>query len=1053
MARRVSAFVVVALVALVAPGPASAIESAPAGRTERLTPREPHRKPREVRIPQPWENRRVHVKFVEGSMVRLREGRLVTVGDDDMTGVDRVFRRYRGLRPQRLFERPERTLTVERLRFQQRSLRVLADLNLWFRIAVPEDTDARAVLRDLNALSLVEVAYPEPDPSPPPIPDDLTGEQGYRNAAPDGIDAIFANAVPGGTGANVSIIDIEYSWNQIHEDLPATTLFANQTPLDPFSDNNHGTSVLGELAAVANSFGVTGLVHGATIGLTNANNMEDGYDLADSINIAATNLTAGDAILLEQQVAGANGGCGVSQVGCVAVEWVQAYYDAIVSATSAGIIVVEAAGNGSEDLDGSEYGSPFPDGRADSGAIIVGAGAAPGCTSPAHSRLGFSTFGSRVNLHGWGECVMTTGYGFHSASVAADPNQWYRGTFGGTSSASPIVTSAAAILSSVAQQQGDANGLTSTEARTMLAVGATPQDTSSDTGNIGPMPNLGAALAAYLPSADAGGPYVTPEGTDVLLNATGSSDPQGGPLTYQWDFDYDGLTFTVDAAGATPLYTDVGRDKTRTLAVRVTDVGGAQDIGTASLTVTNVAPSVSIGSNAPKDEGSLVTVTGTATDPGWEDPLSATIDWGPGPPEAVTVDAEEHVRPDGTLEISATHIYGDDGTFPVEVCGSDDDTATCQTIDVHIDNVAPTVTIDPAQVMQLEEGESLDVRATFTDPGWEDTYTPSLGTGHLDAPVAAGPDLLETTEGGPGSPDEGEVTATITYGDNGTYTVTLGVTDDDSGTDDASFNVQVDSVDPTAVIDTSGATDVNGTPTIISNAGSPVDLSARSEDPGSDDLLLTWDLDDGPPAPDFLRPSLVNAPLMDPFPSPTFQPRDETDDRTHAFGEACLYDVVFSSFDDDGGSASDTVAVVITGNSGRSRSAGYWGHQYGTKGKVELTPTQLECYLGITGHMSTVFDEERDASTIPAARAVLADSGPDMRDILDRQLLAAWLNFANGGVSYDEMVDTDGDGVPDTAFADAVAAAEAVRLDPGATRAELEAQKNILERINLMHGG
>ena len=35
---------------------------------------------------------------------------------------------------------------------------------------------------------------------------------------------------------------------------------------------------------------------------------------------------------------------------------------------------------------------------------------------------------------------------------------------------------------------------------------------------------------------------------------------------------------------------------------------------------------------------------------------------------------------------------------------------------------------------------------------------------------------------------------------------------------------------------------------------------------------------------------------------------------------------------------------------------------------------------------------------------------------LDRQLLTAWLNFANGAFEYGELVDTDGNGVGDTAF-------------------------------------
>ena len=71
----------------------------------------------------------------------------------------------------------------------------------------------------------------------------------------------------------------------------------------------------------------------------------------------------------------------------------------------------------------------------------------------------------------------------------------------------------------------------------------------------------------------------------------------------------------------------------------------------------------------------------------------------------------------------------------------------------------------------------------------------------------------------------------------------------------------------------------------------------------------------------------------------------------------------------------------------------------------------------------------------------------------DRQLLVAWLNHANGGIGLDELVDTDGDGIVDTPFANTVATAEAVRLDPTATRAAVLEQKDILEAINLRDGG
>src|SRR5262249_36556248 len=151
---------------------------------------------------------------------------------------------------------------------------------------------------------------------------------------------------------------------------------------------------------------------------------------------------AGDVILLEQQIPGPGG-----QSAPVAVEWDKANYNAIVIAVGNGIHVVEAAGNGYQNLDGSAYTHgngghhPFMPGM-DSGALLVGAGGAPGVlpAPPAlpddRSRLDFSNYGSRVDLQGWGELVVTTGYGdFYNAEGT---NLFYT-NFSGTSSASAIM--------------------------------------------------------------------------------------------------------------------------------------------------------------------------------------------------------------------------------------------------------------------------------------------------------------------------------------------------------------------------------------------------------------------------------------------------------------------------------------------------------------------------------------------------------------------------------------------------------------------------------------
>jgi hypothetical protein len=101
--------------------------------------------------------------------------------------------------------------------------------------------------------------------------------------------------------------------------------------------------------------------------------------------------------------------------------------------------------------------------------------------------------------------------------------------------------------------------------------------------------------------------------------------------------------------------------------------------------------------------------------------------------------------------------------------------------------------------------------------------------------------------------------------------------------------------------------------------------------------------------------------------------------------------------------------------------------------------------------MSTVFHEVTDASTPALARGVLdaSKTGGDALRILDRQLLAAWSNFANGSVGWTELVDVTGDGVVDMTFGDAMQQAEAVRLNPASTKSELLAAAEMIETINL----
>jgi hypothetical protein len=215
--------------------------------------------------------------------------------------------------------------------------------------------------------------------------------------------------------------------------------------------------------------------------------------------------------------------------------------------------------------------------------------------------------------------------------------------------------------------------------------------------------------------------------------------------------------------------------------VRVTDTAGATDTDSATVTVTNVAPSVNnLASDSPKPEGSPLTVTGTISDPGWLENLTATINWGDGSPVQTIGGTLENVRPDATLTFSVSHTYLDDNatdTYTATICGFDDDTSTCAPLAVTVFNVPPVVGAITAPTGPVQIGSPISTSATFTDAGVLDTHTAVWNWG--DSSTSAG-----TVSEASGS---GSVSGTHTYTSADLYTVTLTVTDDDGGSGSSVF--------------------------------------------------------------------------------------------------------------------------------------------------------------------------------------------------------------------------------------------------------------------------
>lgn len=100
-------------------------------------------------------------------------------------------------------------------------------------------------------------------------------------------------------------------------------------------------------------------------------------------------------------------------------------------------------------------------------------------------------------------------------------------------------------------------------------------------------------VASTPPTVASGGPYTVNEGALVTLRATASAAGGRTIAAYEWDFNYDGASFNVDATGNGIYFSAAAIDgpASRTIAVRVRDSAGeVSAISPATVTIANVAP-------------------------------------------------------------------------------------------------------------------------------------------------------------------------------------------------------------------------------------------------------------------------------------------------------------------------------------------------------------------------------------------------------------------------------------------------------------------------------
>jgi hypothetical protein len=487
----------------------------------------------------------------------------------------------------------------------------ISDFTEWFQLVVPEGESPEELEKALRKIEMVEIAYvmrPGPPPLVNPANDPRSTNQGYLDAAPNGIDARYAWGFAGGDGAGVGFVDMEQGWNLNHEDLTAAGITLMSGVSQFFFE--HGTSVLGEVRMSDNALGGVGIAPSASGRVISQWRTAASYNTADAIVSAAAGMTFGDILLLEAQEYDPVGGAYFWPV-----EIADANYAAIRLATALGIVVVEAGCNGGYDLNpyvnlsGKHiFDRTSPDFR-DSGAIMVGAGS----SAAPHTRLGFSNHGNRIDCYAWGENIDTT-----TTNSTGTDNAAYTTGFGGTSGASPIVVGAGLIVQGIAQSALGYR-FSPRALRRILTINGTPS-ANPGVDEIGVMPDLRAIITGseinLAPDlfvrdnvSDVGNPTsgVVSQSPDIIVVTPAVVDPQGAFGEGSGTENNASLSTDVDAANGD-----------HTVYVRLRNRGGSAALAVTvdvywSPPSTLVTPNLwtAIGTTAPVDvpTGNVLTVT------------------------------------------------------------------------------------------------------------------------------------------------------------------------------------------------------------------------------------------------------------------------------------------------------------------------------------------------------------------------------------------------------------------------------------------------------------
>ena len=331
---------------------------------------------------------------------------------------------------------------------------------------------------------------------------------------------------------------------------------------------------------------------------------------------------------------------------------------------------------------------------------------------------------------------------------------------------------------------------------------------------------IGVEPANVAPTANAGTDQAAETGETVTLDGSGSSDPDGDPLTYAWT-QTAGPTVTLSSATvAMPTFTAPDEAATLVFSLTVNDgeVDSEPDTVTIDIALANRAPTANAGQDQNVETGEIVTLDGSGSSDPDGDALTYAWTQTAGPP--VTLSSTTVANPSFTTPgIAATLVFSltvNDGTV-----NSAPDTVT---IDVALANRAPTANAGPDQNVETGATVTLDGSGSTDPDGDPLTYTWTQTSG---PPVALSDATAE-------SPTFTAPTSATTL----EFSLTVNDGEVDSAPDTVIIGVALSNLAPTA----------NAGPDQNVETGATVTLDGSgSTDPDGDPLTYTWTQTSGPP--------------------------------------------------------------------------------------------------------------------------------------------------------------------------------------------------------------